>query len=80
MGHIETLDGMSELRNLDGYYFRVKRNDKWVSLCFSDLTDTEMDEILRQKRSLRWTRELCKGLAHTLRSVGDALDITVAAR
>lgn len=33
-------------RELDGYYFRVKREDKWENICFSDLTDEEMDKML----------------------------------
>ena len=34
-------------RNLDGIYFRIKRNNKYESICFSDLTEDEMDEILK---------------------------------
>ena len=29
--------------NLDGVYFRVKRNGKWDNICFSDLTEDEQD-------------------------------------
>lgn len=28
-------------RNLDGYYFRVKRDGKWDNICWSDMTDEE---------------------------------------
>lgn len=29
-------------RKLDGVYFRIKRNDKWENVCFSDLTEEDM--------------------------------------
>ena len=34
-----------EFRNLDGVYFRVQRNNKWQSICFSDLTEEEKNKI-----------------------------------
>lgn len=36
-------------RNLDGVYFRVKRDDKWQNICFTDLTEEETEEILKGK-------------------------------
>lgn len=33
-------------RRLDGVYFRVKRDGKWQNICFSDLTDEEMDSVM----------------------------------
>lgn len=36
-------------RKLDGVFFRVNRNGKWQNVCFSDLTDEEMDEVLEAK-------------------------------
>lgn len=32
--------------DLDGVYFRVNRNDKWESICFSDLMEEEQREVL----------------------------------
>lgn len=61
-------------RNLDGYYFRVCRNGKWESVCFSDLTDAEMDKVLANKGE-QWLKSLCKGLGNTIRQIGDQLDI-----
>lgn len=29
---------MKEIRNMDGVYFRVKRDGKYEPVCFSDLT------------------------------------------
>ena len=63
-----------ELRNLDGVYFRVKRNDEYKSVCFSDLTDTEMDEVLKDRED-NWLRGLCKILGNSLRELGDQFDI-----
>ena len=31
--------------NLDGVYFRVKRDDRWQNICFTDLTDEELNDI-----------------------------------
>lgn len=48
-------------RNLDGYYFRVKRDGKWDNVCWSDMTDEERDEQMTN-RSEEWLKSLCKGL------------------
>lgn len=48
-------------RDLDGYYFRVQRNNKWVSICFTDLTDEEALEVIKNK-SEDWLISLLKGL------------------
>ena len=36
-------------RNLDGVYFRVKRDDKWQNICFTDLTNEETNTILKDR-------------------------------
>ena len=36
-------------RNLDGVYFRVKRDDKWQNICFTDLTNEETNTILEDR-------------------------------
>lgn len=61
-------------RKLDGVFFRVNRNGKWQSVCFSDLTDAEMDEVLEAK-SREWIKSLCKILGKTMKQIGDKLDI-----
>ena len=61
-------------RNLDGAYFRIKRNGKFENICFSDLTDEEIDEILETK-DVEWCRSMCKLLAHTLQNIGEEFDI-----
>ena len=45
-------------RELDGVYFRINRNDKCENICFSDLTEDEMKEILNNK-SKHWMLSLC---------------------
>nr|DAY48096.1 MAG TPA: hypothetical protein [Caudoviricetes sp.] len=61
-------------RDLDGIYFRVKRNNRWESVCFSDLTDEEMDKVL-EGHSVQWLKSTCKILGHTIRCIGDEQDI-----
>lgn len=61
-------------RNLDGVYFRIKRDGKFENICFSDLTDSEMDEILKT-RDAEWCRSMCKILAHTLKDIGEEFGI-----
>ena len=63
-------------RNLDGVYFRMKRDDKWQNICFSDLSDDEMEEVM-QNRTTEWLKSLCKILGHTIREIGDQLDIVM---
>lgn len=61
-------------RNLDGVYFRVERNGKWESVCFSDLTEAEMDEVLAN-RNEQWLKSMCKILGQTIRNIGEQCDI-----
>lgn len=63
-------------RNLDGVYFRVKRDGKWQSICFSDLTEQEMDEVLKDKNT-EWLHSMCKCLGKTIRRIGDDLDVVM---
>lgn len=61
-------------RRLDGVFFRVCRNNKWQSLCFSDLTEDEMNEVLKD-RSEKWLKNLCVILGQRIKEIGDELDI-----
>lgn len=61
-------------RDLDGIYFRVKRGKRWESICFSDLTDEEMDAVL-EGRDEEWLKSVCKILGRTIKRIGDELDI-----
>lgn len=61
-------------RDLDGMYFRVKRGKRWESVCFSDLTDEEMDAVL-EGRDVEWLKSVCKILGRTIKRIGDEFDI-----
>lgn len=61
-------------RDLDGIYFRVKRGKRWESVCFSDLTDEEMDKVL-EGHTADWLKSTCKILGKTIRDIGDELEI-----
>ena len=61
-------------RNLDGYFFRVCRNGRWESVCFSDLTEEQMNDVLKD-RSDKWLKSLCVGLGMTLKQMGDSVDV-----
>jgi hypothetical protein len=61
-------------RNLDGIYFRVKRNNKYENVCFSDLTETERDEICKD-RPAEWFKSVAYHLAERLQAIGDVFDI-----
>lgn len=61
-------------RKLDGVYFRVYREGKWQSICFSDLTEDERRNVMAGK-SAEWLKSLCCILADTIKSIGETLDI-----
>ena len=62
-------------RNLDDIFYRVVRNGKALSLCFTDLTEQEQTEILAgYDRDA--SQRMCRILAKTLRAIGDQLGLT----
>jgi hypothetical protein len=61
-------------RNLDGVYFRIKRDDKWQNICFSDLTENERNEMMKD-RSVEWLQSLCNILANKIKEIGDQFDL-----
>ena len=63
-------------RNLDGVYFRIKRDDEWQNVCFSDLTEEEMESVMKNKKE-EWLRSMCKILGKAIRNIGDQLDIVM---
>lgn len=65
---------MTTKRYLDGIYFRVKRGKHWESICFSDLTDEEMDKVL-EGHSVEWLKNTCKILGRTIKRIGDEQDV-----
>lgn len=63
-------------RRLDGVFFRVCRDNKWQSLCFSDLTENEMNWVLKD-RNVEWLENLCIILGQRLRAIGDELNLVM---
>ena len=61
-------------RNLDGCYFRVERDGKWQSICFSDLTDEEREKVTGE-RPAEWWKSLTYHLADCLRDFGEVFDV-----
>ena len=61
-------------RNLDGVYFRVKRNNMWNDVCFSDLTESEMIDVMKNK-DMSWMKSLCIILGKRIKEIGDELNI-----
>lgn len=52
---------MKKNREIDGYYFRVKRDKLWYNICFTDLTELEARRQLLG-RSNEWLKSLHDGL------------------
>lgn len=61
-------------RNLDGVYFRVKRNKNYENICFSDLSVIEREEICRDK-PIEWLKKMLYIMTDTIKEIGDKLDI-----
>ena len=61
-------------RNLDGYYFRVARDGHFENVCFSDLNQREMMQVLNG-RDNEWLKSLCIGLGKKIRDIGNQLDL-----
>ena len=62
------------MRNLDSVYFRIKINDEYKNICWSDLTEEQMRKMLRGRKK-DWISELAILIGRTLRKMGDQLDI-----
>ena len=73
---------MKRQRNLDGVYFRVKRDGKWQNICYSDMTTDERDEIARKRaehatpeQQAQWWRSMADILADALYDMGERFGI-----
>lgn len=63
-----------KIRDMDGVYFRVKRDGGYHAVCWSDLTDGEREQM-GEGRPLEWWREMALIMTRQLRYVGDELDL-----
>ncbi len=61
-------------RNLDGVYFRIERDGKWDSICFSDLTEDEMKSVMKG-RDIEWLQSLAIILGNTIKALGNQFDL-----
>ena len=69
-------------RNLDGIYFRVQRDGKWMNVCYSDMTKDERDEVARKRaetgtpeEQVAWWRSMADLLADQLYDMGEQLGV-----
>ena len=69
-------------RNLDGIYFRVKRDGKWCNVCYSDMEQAERNEIARKRaenstlaEQVQWWRSMADHLADHLYAMGGSLGL-----
>lgn len=69
-------------RNLDGIYFRVKRDGRWENVCYSDMEQRERDEIARKRaecttpaEQAAWWRSMADLLADRLYYMGEQLGV-----
>lgn len=61
-------------RELDGVFFRIKTENGYENICFSDLTEEQQDEVMDGKNE-QWLKSMCKILASCLRDIGDELNM-----
>ena len=69
-------------RNLDGVYFRVQRDGKWLNICYSDMTDEERKHVICDRmddkpleEQASYYKRLAEIMANTLHEVGDVFGI-----
>ena len=74
---------MKKQRNLDGVYFRVNRDGKWLSICYSDMTEDERNTVIYDHMSdkpmdeqVGYYRRLAEILADSLYDMGEQLGVT----
>lgn len=61
-------------RNLDGAFFRINRDGKWLNICWTDLTPEER-ELVSADRPLEWWKGLTEILTDVIVNIGNQLDL-----
>lgn len=61
-------------RELDGMFFRVSRNGKAQSICFTDMTESEQNAVI-DNASFEELKRLCLHLADSFRTVAETEDL-----
>lgn len=59
---------------LCGLYYRVKRGEKWYSICISDMTNDEIDKVMGDM-SVDTMRSAIKTLANAIHDIGETAHI-----
>ena len=67
-------EGEEMNRELDGIYFRVKRDGKYENICFTDMTDEEINEKFRD-RPADWWCGIAMHLKHCINEIGEKFGI-----
>ena len=65
---------MKKNRELDGVYFRVGRDGKWQNICFTDLTEEEIETVVGE-RSTEWWKSSALILKGVINGIGEQFDI-----
>lgn len=73
---------MKKQRNLDGVYFRVNRDGKWLNICYSDMTEDERNTVIYDRMSdkpmdeqVGYYRSLAEIVADALYDMGEQLGV-----
>lgn len=61
-------------RDLDGIYFRVKREGKYEPVCFTDLTEDEIEELMGDKGA-QWWKSIALELKRVINTIGEQFNI-----
>lgn len=69
-------------RNLDGVYFRVQRDGKWDSICYSDMTADERESVIYDRmdekpidEQVGYYKRLAEIMADSLYDMGEQLGV-----
>ena len=69
-------------RNLDGVYFRVNRDGKWLNVCYSDMTEDERNTVIYDRMSdkpmdeqVGYYKRLAEIMADSLYDMGEQLGV-----
>lgn len=69
-------------RNLDGVYFRVQRDGKWLNICYSDMTEDERNTVIYDRMSdkpmdeqVGYYKRLAEIVADALYDMGEQLGV-----
>ena len=69
-------------RNLDGVFYRVQRDGRWCTVCFSDMTADERKEVIYDRmgdmslyEQAGYYRRLAELMADQLYSMGEQMGV-----